>query len=81
MYSTNTHSRRKLRGKNWGKAELCLLAVPTCEGVQAVRTSELVGYGGSNRVDKLTFRVYSWVFSGEIESYLVLLNAKSASMA
>lgn len=49
MYSANTHSRRKFRGKSWAKAELCLLAALTAEGGQAVRVSELVGYGGSNR--------------------------------
>lgn len=65
MYSANTHSRRKFRGKSWGKAELCLLAALTTEGVQAARASELVGYGGSNRVDKFTFQVYSSIFSGE----------------
>lgn len=49
MYSANTHSRRKFKGKNWGKAELCLLAVLAAEGVQAVRPSELEGCGGTNR--------------------------------
>lgn len=68
FHSTNTHSRRKFRGKSWGKAVIvCPGSSNYSEGVQAVRASELVGYGGSSRdtVDKLTFRVYSSIFLGE----------------
>lgn len=45
---------------------MCFLAALTTEGVQAAGALGLVGYGGSNRdmVDKLTFRVYSLIFSG-----------------